>query len=1160
MKKLNSFLLILCLILSLISPTVLATDGSSVILSPDGYVDEDGVVTISNSEGLLLFANLVNNGEDFSEKVVTLANDIDLQNISWTPIGTPSYKYSGTFDGAGHRISNISVDSTVQGVGLFGVVSNATIKNLVVSGEIKTTAKYAGGIVGQSSGSCTVIIENCGNEANVTAGGANAAGIIGCNDSSAADITIKNCYNVGTIKGSIESAAISGWIGNSSGSNASEVINCYNIGSIEGVSAGNSFVRYSGSTSPLTNCYQLDTIVKQANVDSISEESVLSGELSIKLGEPFGQTIGTSDYPVIDGLEVLVAYGDTCIPVYVNDLGDLSTDRPPHSDSFEEFYIGVCEICGELNSETAVVNGFDFTTVSEDITGHNWNWYNDTKTLQLNGAAFVSSCDFVIKLPDGAVIQLTEGSETIIEAKGELTKGIIASGDLLIEGNGKLVVSTVGAEAIYGSNEGSTVDITIKDCVIETNNSIILPDTNKNSSLTITNSKVTTNRGLLNVSSGDGSEYTKLIIEESELVVGKVNVSNIVNSGVTTVEATNSSVDAQQTSGSVADAATAFKGKDIVVKIENTYWRAYTQGYGYSWYHSYAFRIDAGNSSADDGSIDMSIQDSYLLLYGMNRGLNINSNGSISEDSSINNSVIISFAKGEDSNFSINYVDEDGASASAVDEIVENNIVFIYSNMQTSSAEPETTTTVYGSPVITESFVLPDSLGACADLPAVTQDIVLTEGQSITVAEGDVFDVGDVTIMLNNGSSISGNIIGNIVISEEAKMVIYKNGTNLSNASLVESIAPVGYTVPEPIVEETSCDTLIGWFTDEECTAQFDFSTVVSESLTLYSKWEETHTWGEGVVTLEPTYTSTGIKTYTCTECDDGEKTEILPKKVRSSGGSSSPTYSVTVEKSDDGDVKVSSARVRANATVTITVTPNNGKVIDEIRVIDTKGNEIELIEKEENIYTYKQPKLSVTVKVIFKCSGEVGCPSYEYVDINTNKWYHEALDFVVEKGIMYGDEFFYPDADLTRAELTEILWLLENKPTKISEKRFIDVEADNKYYNSIYWARENNIVNGYSEEYFRPKDSITREQMTAILYRYSGYKKYGNVIDVDFNLEFNDVTDISTWAIDSIIWAVSNEVIMGYDSNELKPLGNITRAEMAQMIKNYLEVYVKEN
>ena len=282
------------------------------------YVDDIcqvcGARMIRNGGQLKALADGINAGEIASNVIVDLAGDIDLQGISFEGIGTRFSQedgegnwqdvkrpYTGTFDGHGYRIKNMIIEADGGNKGLFGVVSGATIKNVVVdkSCEIYSTG-YSAGIAGTAIGKAVLTIENCGNEAsvNVGASGANGAGILGVNDLSEAYVRIINCYNAGDIVGQRECGAISGWLGD-----RAEVVNSFNCGIVapEAVDGNRTFARYNGSQVSFTNCYE----VEGNQVTTVSADDVVSGKLCYDLNEGAGktvyyQTLGSDEHPVFD--------------------------------------------------------------------------------------------------------------------------------------------------------------------------------------------------------------------------------------------------------------------------------------------------------------------------------------------------------------------------------------------------------------------------------------------------------------------------------------------------------------------------------------------------------------------------------------------------------------------------------------------------------------------------------------------------------------------------------------------------------------------------------------------------------------------------------------------------------------------------------------------
>ena len=269
-----------------------------------GTLYTDSTYYISTPQQLIEFSKIVNEGAQYSNAYLEADIDMEGYNSQFRPIGSNTKTFRGTFDGQGHRISNLHVTGNDY-TGLFGAVSGgATICNLVLDSSCSISGANYVGLAGGSTGAGKVTFSFVGNEADVTATGANAAGIIGYNKGSTCTFTITNCYNTGDITGKSETAAISGWLG----TNAT-LQNCFSIGTITGYSYRNDF--YRGSASAI-NCYATST----TQVNRITIEEAANGKLCYQLNsgmvmEPIWyQTIGSDEYPVFDDTHQVVIKAD----------------------------------------------------------------------------------------------------------------------------------------------------------------------------------------------------------------------------------------------------------------------------------------------------------------------------------------------------------------------------------------------------------------------------------------------------------------------------------------------------------------------------------------------------------------------------------------------------------------------------------------------------------------------------------------------------------------------------------------------------------------------------------------------------------------------------------------------------------------------------------
>ena len=143
----------------------------------------------------------------------------------------------------------------------------------------------------------------------------------------------------------------------------------------------------------------------------------------------------------------------------------------------------------------------------------------------------------------------------------------------------------------------------------------------------------------------------------------------------------------------------------------------------------------------------------------------------------------------------------------------------------------------------------------------------------------------------------------------------------------------------------------------------------------------------------------------------------------------------------------------------------------------------------------------------------------------------------------------FSPDLPMTRGMLAKVLHNLENNPSQPFAGTFSDVSTDAWYSGAVAWAAERGIVSGYGNGLFGPGDNITREQLAVILWRYAGEPAATNK-----ELHFNDANEVSGYALDALCWAVENGIVNGKGGGILDPRGQATRAQVAQMLMNYLK------
>ena len=177
------------------------------------------------------------------------------------------------------------------------------------------------------------------------------------------------------------------------------------------------------------------------------------------------------------------------------------------------------------------------------------------------------------------------------------------------------------------------------------------------------------------------------------------------------------------------------------------------------------------------------------------------------------------------------------------------------------------------------------------------------------------------------------------------------------------------------------------------------------------------------------------------------------------------------------------------------------------------------------------------------------------FTDVSEKDWFYNDAMFVYKNGLMLGTSktLFSPHGTVTRGMMATILWRMEGSLAPKDENSFTDVEAGMWYADAITWTTANGIFAGYSKDKFGPDDPVTREQLTAIFYRYADYKGYK--LTVTGNLDkFEDADKITDYAKTVMQWAVGNGLIKGKSETLLDPQGTATRAEIAAMLHRFVE------
>ena len=274
------------------------------------------------------------------------------------------------------------------------------------------------------------------------------------------------------------------------------------------------------------------------------------------------------------------------------------------------------------------------------------------------------------------------------------------------------------------------------------------------------------------------------------------------------------------------------------------------------------------------------------------------------------------------------------------------------------------------------------------------------------------------------------------------------------------------------------------------------------------------------------------------------------------------PTYTVTVPTAENGTITADKATAQEGDTVTLTVRPAEGYVLQSLTATCAAAapGTVPLQEKGEGIYTFAMPAGDVTVTGTFALEEEEEepWPPFPFTDVPETMWYYDSVYYVYAHGLMNGTAatLFSPGNPTTRGMLVTILYRMEGSPQGAGWGPFTDVTPGAYYAQPIAWAAWNGIVNGITSTTFAPDRNVTREQMAAILYRYTAWKGWD--VSQQGNLfQFTDWQKVQTYARTPLAWAVASGLIQGKENQRLDPGGPATRAEVATILQRFHSTYV---
>ena len=191
---------------------------------------------------------------------------------------------------------------------------------------------------------------------------------------------------------------------------------------------------------------------------------------------------------------------------------------------------------------------------------------------------------------------------------------------------------------------------------------------------------------------------------------------------------------------------------------------------------------------------------------------------------------------------------------------------------------------------------------------------------------------------------------------------------------------------------------------------------------------------------------------------------------------------------------------------------------------------------------------LSLCLSLALLLGLSVTASAASFSDVPAGAAYAEAVNWASEQGYVngYSDGRFGVSDNVTRAQLSAILYRAAGSPTASGTTRFSDVAAGAYYVNAASWAADSGLVNGYADGRFGVGDPVTRQQVAAILWRWAGSPE----ASAD---AYTDDASISGYAQTAVDWSRTNNIIAARSDGRFDPATPATRVEIVTALYNYM-------
>ena len=584
---------------------------------------------------------------------------------------------------------------------------------------------------------------------------------------------------------------------------------------------------------------------------------------------------------------------------------------------------------------------------------------------------------------------------------------------------------------------------------------------------------------------------------------------------------------------------------------------------------------------SNDGNATLSIENAEVTTTSSSYcGVQVRAKDSSNASLTVNGGSLTATGKSEDG-AGIRYTFGGGSSGSGKPSLTVSNSAIVKASSDTGGITSNSSTVTPSG----TGIVFNNGTGTVYGSVELQENLTIGEGESLTLDDGASLNAGDYDVIVDGGtldSTLATNL-GESVIYKVTKVELDKTSLTLDvnqSETLTATITPSNATNPN--VTWSSNDKSVATVENGVVTAVSAGNTTIkatvdgkSANCTVTVKHGNmVHTPKQDATCTEAGHTEywycSGCQKYFSDENGTTEITQestVIPATGHTFRGGwcavcgardpsyvppANPNYRIDVTATAGGAVTKDPAAAKAGETVTLIPAPDAGYEVGDVTVTDRFGDAVAVTENADGTYTFTMPSGQVRVEVTFVEATPEPLP---FTDVNEGDWFHDAVRYVYDNGLMdgVGEGQFAPNATTNRAMVVTILYRLAGEPTVSGQSDFTDVAAGLWYTDAVLWAAQKGIVNGISETEFAPSGDLTREQLATILYRYAQDQGYDVSAQADLS-GFPDAGDIQSYATQALSWAVAEGLLQGFEDDTLQPQSTATRAQIATILMRFCE------